>query len=225
MRNILALVGFISLTACGGIRDDLTETPDAIGAFRLGHNIAVVNDPVQGPFSRTVADDVWQAAMVTAVENRLGETRYFGDKFFHVGVAVEGYVLAYPGVPLVYSPKSVLIFSVNFFEDSTQTKLNDEAIQLTVFEPCCNIPLIGTGFTRSAEEQMEGLTFTAARAIERTMRQNADWFGGTPEVLEADDTILEGNVLEDNPELIAPEQEPPAELIASSNPPGTIGLP
>ncbi|MCF2871859.1 hypothetical protein L0664_12335 [Octadecabacter sp. G9-8] len=225
MRNFLALLGLIGLTACGGIRDDLANAPDAIGAFRLGHNIAVVNEPVQGPFSRTVSDDAWQAAMVTAVQDRLGEARYFGDKFFHVGVAVEGYVLAYPGVPLVYSPKSVLIFTVNFFEDSTQEKLNDEAIQITVFEPCCNIPLIGTGFTRSAEEQMEGLSFTAARAIERTMRQNADWFGGTPEILEADDTILEGNVLEDNPDLIAPPQEPPAELLAQTNPPGTIGLP
>ena len=86
----------------------------------------------RGPFSRTVTDDEWQAAVVTAVEDRLGEARYFGDKYFHVGVAVEGYVLAYPGVPLVYSPKSILIFSVNFFEDATQTKLNDEAIQLTV---------------------------------------------------------------------------------------------
>ena len=210
MRNLLALLGLIGLTACGGIRDDLTETPDAIGFFRLGHNIAVVNEPVKGPFSRTVTDEEWQAAMTTAVEDRLGEARFFGDKFYHVGVAVEGYVLALPGVPLVYSPKSVLIFSVNFFEDSTQTKLNDEAIQITVFEPCCTVPFLGSGYTRSAAEQMEGLSFNAARAIERTMRENADWFGGTPEVLPEDDTIIQGNVLEDNPELVAPEQEPPA---------------
>ncbi|MEN8840435.1 MAG: hypothetical protein ABF288_04890 [Octadecabacter sp.] len=225
MRILVALMGLAVLTACGGIRDDLTETPDAIGAFRLGHNIAVVNEPVQGPFSRTVTDDEWQAAMTTAVADRFGEARFFGDKYYHVGVAVEAYVLAYPGVPLVYSPKSVLIFSVNFFEDSTQTKLNDEAIQITVFEPCCTIPLVGSGFTRSGEEQMEGLSFNAARAIERTMRENADWFGGTPETLEADDTIRVGNVLEDTPELVAPEQEPPADLLASTNPAGTIGLP
>jgi len=122
MRKLAALMGLLILTACGGIRDDLTETPDAIGFFRLGHNIAVVNEPVQGPFSRTVTDEEWQAAMVAAVDDRFGEARFFGDKFYHVGVAVEAYVLAYPGVPLVYSPKSVLIFSVNFFEDSTQTK-------------------------------------------------------------------------------------------------------
>lgn len=210
MRNLLALMGLVVLTACGGIRDDLSVTPDPIGSFRLGHNIAVVNEPVQGPFSRTVTDTEWQAAMITAVDNRLGEARFFGDKYYHIGAAVEGYVLGYPGVPLVYSPKSVLIFSVNFFEDSTQTKLNDEAIQITVFEPCCTIPLLGSGFTRSAEEQMEGLSFNAARAIERTMRENAQWFGGTPEVLEEDDTIVRGNVLVDNPELVAPDQEPPA---------------
>lgn len=214
MTRFLAFIGLLALTACGGIRDDLAKTPDPIGGFRLGHNVTVVNDPVQGPFSRTVTNADWEAAMISAVDDRLGGTRYFGDRFFHVGVAVEAYVLAQPGIPLVYSPRSVLIFSVNFFEDSTQTKLNDEVIQLTVFEPCCNIPGIGTGFTRSAEEQMEGLTFTAARAIERTMRQNGDWFGGNVEILEADDTILEGNVLEDNPELIAPEQTPPEDLAA-----------
>jgi hypothetical protein len=212
MRIVLATIGFLTLTACGGIRDDLVTTPDAVGMFRLGHNIAVVNEPVKGPFSRTVTDEQWQDAMTTAVGDRLGEARFFGDKFYHVGVAVEGYVLAYPGIPLVYSPKSVLIFSVNFFEDSTQNKLNDEPIQLTVFEPCCTVPFLGSGYTRSADEQMEGLSFNAARAIERTMRENADWFGGSPEVLPEDNTILEGNVLEDNPELIAPDQVPPADL-------------
>jgi len=221
----MLLIGLTLLTACGGIRDDLTETPEAIGFFRLGHNIAVVNEPIQGPFSRTVTDDEWQAAMTSAVGDRLGEARFFGDKYYHVGVAVEGYVLAFPGIPLVYSPKSVLIFSVNFFEDSTQTKLNDEPIQITVFEPCCTIPFLGSGFTRDKDEQMEGLSFNAARAIERRMRENADWFGGTPEVLAADDTIRAGNVLEDNPELVAPDQEPPADIAAITNSPGTIGLP
>ena len=216
MRTVFALLGLMALTACGGIRDDLSLDADPIGMFRLGHNIAVVSEPVQGPFSRTVSDDAWQAAMVAAVDDRLGDARFFGNKFYHIGVAVEAYVLAYPGVPLVYSPKSVLIFSVNFFEDSTQTKLNDEPIQLTVFEPCCTIPFLGSGFTRSAEEQMEGLSFNAARAIERTMRQNADWFGGKPEVLEEDATILEGNVLEDNPELIAPDQTAPEGLVPDS---------
>lgn len=215
MYRLIAVIALLGLTACGGIRDDLTKTPDPLGEFRLGFNVTVVDEPTRGPFSRPAEDAAWEAAMTTAVADRLSETRYFGDKFFHVGVVVEGYVLAYPGVPLVYSPKTVLIFSVNFFEDATQTKLNDEPIQLTVFSPCCGIPFIPQGFTQTAEEQMEGLAFNAARAIERTMRQNADWFGGTPEVLADDATILQGNVLEDNPDLIAPAQTPPADIASA----------
>lgn len=214
MRKLVALVGLVLLTACGGLRDDLAETPEPIGRFLLGHNITVVNEPFKGPFSRNATDAEWQAAMVAAVEARLGNTRFAGDRFYHIGVAVEGYVLALPGLPLVYTPKSILIFTVNFFDDATQTKINEEPIRLTVFEPCCTIPLLGSGLTRNVEKQIDGLTFNAARAIERTMRQNADWFGGTPEVLEEDSTILEGNVLEDNPELVAPEQTPPADLVA-----------
>lgn len=210
MRHLIVLIALLGLTACGGIRDDLSAAPEPLGDFRLGHNIAVVEQPTQGPFSRTVTDAQWQQAVQTAVDDRFNLTRFAGGRFYHIGVAVEGYVLAQPGIPLIYSPKSVLIISVNFFDDATQTKLNDEAIQLTVFEPCCTVPLLGSGYTRSADEQMEGLAFNAARAIERTMRENANWFGGTAEVLEADPTIVEGNVLVENPELLAPEQSPPS---------------
>ena len=85
MRNFLALMGLIGLTACGGFRDDLAQAPDPLGTFRLGHNVVYVSEPVQGPFSRTVTDDEWQAAVVTAVEARLGEARYFGDKYLENG--------------------------------------------------------------------------------------------------------------------------------------------
>ena len=78
------------------------------------------------------------------------------------------------------------------------------------------VRLLNTGFTRTAGEQMEGLAFNAARAIERTMRESADWFGGEPEILEADATIFEGNVLEDNPELVAPQQDAPDGVIPTN---------
>jgi|GEM_PF-6806180 len=42
------------------------------------------------------------------------------------------------------------------------------------------------------------------------MRENAEWFGGTPEVLPEDETIVEGNVLVDDPDAILPDQSPPA---------------
>ena len=48
MRNFLALMGLIGLTACGGFRDDLAQAPDPLGTFRLGHNVVYVSEPVQG---------------------------------------------------------------------------------------------------------------------------------------------------------------------------------
>lgn len=208
MRILVALIGLALLTACA--RDDLTDMPEPLGQFRLGHNVVYVGEPQQGPFSRDATNAQWQAAMMQAVDDRFNAMRFSGEKYYHIGIAVEGYVLAQPGIPLIYSPKSILIISVNFFEDATQTKLNDEAIRLTVFEACCTIPLLGSGLTKSADEQMEALAFNAARAVERTMRENADWFGGVPQVLEPDDTIFDGNVLLDNPELVAPAEPQPA---------------
>lgn len=209
MLRFLPILALGLLAACSP-RDDLTEIPEPIGDFRLGHNVAVAPDPQLGPFSRRATEDEWKAFVTTAVDDRFNERRFFGDKFYHIGVAVEAYVLAAPGIPLVYTPKSVLIFSVNFYDDATQSRLNDEPIQITVFEACCTVPVLGSGLTKSREEQMEALAFNAARAIERRMRENAQWFGGTPEALEADDTIREGNVLEDAPELVAPAETPPS---------------
>lgn len=208
MRRILAILALALVTACVG-RDDLSVMPEPIGGFLLGHNIVVAPNLTKGPLSRDATAEEWTAAVEQAIDDRFNGDRFPGNRYFHIGVAVEGYVLAQPGVPLVYTPKSVLIISVNFFEDATQTRLNEEPVQLTIFEPCC-APIIGSGLARSREEQLEGLAFNAARAIERTMRENADWFGGTPEVLPEDETIVEGNVLVENPDAILPEQTPPA---------------
>ena len=191
MRAIIAMLALGLLTACGGLRDDLNERPDQIGQFRLAHNIVVANDPQKGPFSRDVTNDEWKDAIKLAVQNRLG--RYEGDAWYHTAVVVQAYVAAMPGVPLVYSPQSVLLVDVTFFEDATQTKLNEDPIRLTVFEPCCT-PILGSGMLRTKEEQIEGLAFNVARAIERTMRENAEWFGGTPETLDEDPTIITGDV-------------------------------
>ena len=208
MRVFVMLLGLLALTACGGVRDDLSVQPEPVGQFLPGHLIAVANEPQLGPFSRRVEDQAWVDSMQTALGDRF--RRFEGDRLFHVGVAVEGYVLALPGIPLVYSPKSVLIFSVNFYEDATRERLNEEPIQLTVFAPCCGVPFSPSGFTKTAEEQMEGLAFNAARAVQRTMRENAQWFGGTPEELAADATNVQGNVLVDNPDAVAPAEEAPA---------------
>ena len=203
-RLVAAIVGLSLLTACDGVRDDLAAKPEPIGDFLLGFNIAVAPSPTQGPFSREGSSEDWIASVKQAVDQRF--KRYDGTAYYHIAVSVDGYVLAQPGIPIVYTPKSVLIFSVTFYKDATQEKLNPEPIQITVFEPCCDIPFLGSGLSKSAEEQMEGLAFNAARATERTMRENGAWFGGTNETQDQDPTIITGNVLVDDPEAVAPEQ-------------------
>ncbi|GEM_PF-398080 len=188
LRTLASLIALLVLAACGAPRDDLSRTPDPVGRFLLGHTIVVAPNLQVGPVSREVASEVWVEQVKGAVQERM--SRFDGDAYYHVAIALQGYVLAEPGIPILYAPNSVLIFEVTFYEDATQTKLNEEPIQLTVFEPCCRIPLIGSGITLSAEEQMDGLAFNAARAIERTIRENGDWFGGTREILPEDETIL-----------------------------------
>jgi hypothetical protein len=196
-----AVLSLVGLAACASITDELSGAPEPIGEFRHGYNIVVAVDPQKGPFSREASNDEWVAVVKQAVGDRLG--RYEGGAFYHTAVAVQGYVLAQPGIPLVASPKSVLIFNVTFYEDATQTKLNEEPIQLTVFEPASAATILGSGYTRSREEQMQGLADNAARAVERLMRENGDWFGGTREILEDDPTILSGSQLS---ELVADQE-------------------
>ena len=195
-KTAVAILSLAALTACGGFRDDLAKAPKPLGNFLLGHNIVVSKEPQKGPFSREASNEEWKEAIKLAVDDRLGSQRFDGNAYFHIGTTVQAYVLAQPGIPVVYAPQSVLMFTVVFFEDATQKQLNPEPIQLTVFEPCCSIPLVGSGLTKSREQQLEGLAFNAAKAIERVMRENAEWFGGENEVLPEDDTIIVGNPLD-----------------------------
>ena len=203
MPRLFALAALLILSGCGAPRDDLSVPPEPIGDFRLGYAISVAPDPTLGPFSRRATAEEWNAAMRTALQDRF--SRFAGDEFHHIAVAVEGYVLAQPGIPVVYTPKSVLIFSVTFYRDATATKLNPEPIQITVFEPCCTAPFLGSGLTRTREEQLEGLAFSAARAVERTMRENPHWFGGAPSA-PTEDPAPEGGRMPAEPAVAAPGQ-------------------
>ncbi len=189
LKSLAAVALAVVLSACGAPRDDISGTPEPIGTFRLAYNFANADHAQKGPLSRDVTPAEWKAAVEGAIQDRLG--RYEGDAWFHIAVGVQGYVVARAGIPIVYSPKSVLIIGVTFIEDATQEKLNEEPIQLTIFEPCC-APILGSGLTRTREEQIDGLAFNAARAIERYMRKHGDLFGGQSEAVEDDPTIIEG---------------------------------
>jgi hypothetical protein len=169
-----ALFGLIVLSACA--REDLTEKPEPLGDFALGLNIVVADNVKKVPISRDATVDEWEAAMVKAVDERF--SRFDGTKLYNLGINVDAYALAPPGIPLVAAPKSVLVITANVWDDAAGKKLNEEGKQLTVFEQFSEESVVlGSGLTKTKEEQMESLSRNAARAVEEWLRQNPAWFG------------------------------------------------
>jgi len=151
-----------------------------LGDFRLGHNVVRAIDVQKGPFSRDSNEAELSAALAAAVEERF--VRYDGDGLYHFGISIGGYVLAQPGLPIVYTPKSVLIFDVNIYDNATGLKLTEKPHRITAFEGLENsAPIIGSGIARGKEEQLANLTREGARQIQDWLGQNKEWFKPDPE--------------------------------------------
>lgn len=175
-RFVAALVALVFVAGCENI-DDLSAKPRPIGEFALGYNVVVAPNLVVGPASREVEKDVWIKAMKSAIDERF--SRYEGDQLYHFGISLEGYVLAQPGLPVVLAPKSVLILKVTVWDDAAGQKLNAEPEQLTVLETLDGETIVGSGLTKTAEEQMETLSVNAAKLIQRWITRKhfeEQWF-------------------------------------------------
>ncbi|QUS36541.1 hypothetical protein [Falsirhodobacter algicola] len=171
LRAIFLSLGLLALTACG--RSDLEEPPVDLGNFRLGLNIAVADNAEKVPISRTATPDEWEEAMRKAVDDRFG--RYRGSKLYNIGISVDGYALAPPGIPVIAAPKSVLVITANVWDDAAQQKLNTEGRQITVWEDA-GANILGSGLIRGRDRQMERLAYNAAKKVEEWFQQNPDWF-------------------------------------------------
>ncbi len=177
MRMIAALA--VTLTLLGACaRNETVEPPVELGNFKLGFAVVVADGVQKVPISRDADPEDWKRSVKAALDTRL--KRYEGEKFFNLGVSVDAYALAPPGIPLVVSPKSALVVSVTVWDDAAQAKLNEKPEQFTIFEGLDGETLVGSGLTRSAEEQMAALSFNAARRIERYLADNPQWFGLPP---------------------------------------------
>ena len=170
---ILACAALIS--ACAP-KDDLAEVPVPIGDFLLGHNIVLADKAQIGPLSRTATAEELQTAVQDAVQTRLG--RYQGDLYFHLGINIDAYALAIPGIPVVAKPKSILVASVTVWDDAKGVKINPKPKQLFVFESTTPETFISSGLTQTREQQLANLSTNLARKIESWLRENEDWFGG-----------------------------------------------
>lgn len=194
MTRLLALLGFLVLSACTD-PNDLDEVPADLGNFQLGHNVVVAPNLTKGPASREASAEEWIGSMTEAVTDRF--TRYQGSKLYHLGISIEGYVLAMPGIPVVASPKSALILNVTVWDDAAGRKLNDEPHLVTVMETISGSTILGSGLTQSKEVQMENLSRNAAKLIQNWMaRQNEEfgWFmadadGVTPDTPDASEPV------------------------------------
>jgi hypothetical protein len=182
IRVLAILMSFVFLVACNGAAD-LGKAPVPLGDFKLVHNIAVAPKAQKGPLSREASKEELAKALSDATAERFG--RYQGARNYHFGMSVEGYMLAPPGIPLVFAPKSILIINFTLWDDAKNKKLTPKPHQITVFESFDQGPIVGSGYTKSAEEQLKNLSQNAAKAIENYLvRQNKTegWFNGTSDV-------------------------------------------
>lgn len=173
LRAAICAAGLTLLAACQ--TNDLKEPPVPMGDFALGLNIVVADNMQKVPISREATADAWEASMKKAVFDRFD--RYEGTKAYNFGISIDAYALAPPGVPLVLSPKSVLAITVTLWDDAAGKKLNSEAKQLIIFEHASAETMVGSGLTQTKEQQMETLSYNAAKAIEEWMLENRQWFG------------------------------------------------
>ncbi len=177
-RRLLAAIALPLLAACASSLDDLDATPQPLGDFYLGHNIVVASNVTRGPLSREASEEELEAAVKAAIDQRF--RRFDGDRLYHLAISVDGYVLAQPGIPVVAAPRSALIFGVTVWDDAAEAKLNDTPHRITVLEDLSGDTIVGSGLTRTAEQQLESLSFNAARAVERWLRENEAWFTRFP---------------------------------------------
>ena len=200
-----------ALLVAGCARNDLQDPLVPLGEFGLGLNIVVADKAQKVPISRDATEAEWEAAMKQAVADRFG--RYQGTRLYNIGISVDGYALAPPGIPILAAPKSVLVVTANVWDDAAGQKLNAEGKRLTVFENLSGETVIGTGFTRSKREQMAALSYNAAKKVEEWFLENPEWFGMTRAELDARLAAMklagrEGPASpQQAPELPAPEME------------------
>lgn len=176
VRGMVAMLALAVLAACQ--TNDLGKPPVPLGDFALGLNVVVADNVQMVPLSRKATPDEWETALKKAVDDRFG--RYQGTKLYNIGIAVEAFALAPPGVPVVLKPRSILVITANVWDDAAQKKLNPEGKQFHIFEKGSAETMVGSGLTQNRQRQMEILSYNAAKRIEQWFLDNPEWFGLPP---------------------------------------------
>nr|WP_170541961.1 hypothetical protein [Ruegeria arenilitoris] len=184
MLRILTLITGLALVgAC--TQTQLYEEPEDLGEFKLRVNYAFADKAVQGPVSRDATPQEWTEAIQKAVEIRLG--RYQGSQEYDIGISLEGYMLAPPGIPVIYNPKSTAIVLVNVY-DVGKKEFLAKGKQFQVLEDTTGgSALKGSGNERTKEEQMSGLALKVADRVEEWLAEehkDNGWFDLRPGLIQ-----------------------------------------
>ncbi|WP_170366314.1 hypothetical protein [Ruegeria arenilitoris] len=184
MLRILTLITGLALVgAC--TQTQLYEEPEDLGEFKLRVNYAFADKAVQGPVSRDATPQEWTEAIQKAVDIRLG--RYQGSQEYDIGISLEGYMLAPPGIPVIYNPKSTAIVLVNVY-DVGKKQFLAKGKQFQVLEDTTGgSALKGSGNERTKEEQMSGLALKVADRVEEWLAEehkDNGWFDLRPGLIQ-----------------------------------------
>ncbi len=176
LRAALAGILVLGLAACSAPAPapESIAPPAPIGDFKLGYAIVVAKDAQKGPLSRTATPDELAAAMKSELERVFRPIE--GSRFYHIAVTIDAYVLALPGIPIVASPKSALIFTVRIWDDARQKQLFEEPKQFTVIEKFTPRSIFGSGLTLTRQQQLAELARSGVKQIESWMRKNESLF-------------------------------------------------
>ncbi|UWQ83804.1 hypothetical protein [Leisingera caerulea] len=180
MIRISALCAALALlTACGETR--LDEAPEDLGAFQARVTHVYTEKALQWPLSRDAEHSEWTAPIENALNTRL--RRYSGGQEYDVAVTLEGFMLAPPGVPVLFSPKSAVVVNV-FVYDVANRKFLAKKHQMEIFESTTGeSALLGSGHARTKQQQIQGLAVNIADKVEEWMAENhkeQDWFAPRP---------------------------------------------
>jgi hypothetical protein len=180
--SIAAALLLALLAACA--RNDLAEPPMPLGEFALGLNIAVADKVQMVPISRPAEPKDWEAAIARRWTTA-SASRYQGSKLYNIGISVDAYALAPPGIPVVAAPK----VGAGGHGEHLGRRSAEEAEPRGPADHRLRKPVGRDGDRHRADadkqQQMDALAFNAAVKVEDWLLEHPEWFDMTPDELKA----------------------------------------
>lgn len=171
----IAILAALTLTACA-------QTTPLAGSkgqrlsddLKLGHVGIVTKNMERAEYSDEINEDALKASLRAAIMSKLSRSQ--GQTVYNIGVNVEAYALANAAVPSVSSPKSVLIMSVSFWDDSSDQKLIVAPVAVIAVDGLYGTSIIRTKPLKTKEQRIAALSAKAALEIERYFVSNVGNF-------------------------------------------------